>query len=182
MTVPHMQQRYTDYDFGQNTARNLLDAVRMKNQAEAENRKLGILEASEARMAADYKRNLATEKMVNKAMIGRLKDRGEQEELKKRINISGKGAKLPYRVAQWVEDQLPWTDSEMERKIKSSGGPWLPQHGLEVEDLEGFEGDVGRLYPFFYGRQNLMQGAMMNQNQPAYTQSQTWNPVTQQFE
>ena len=31
MTVPHMQQRYTGYDFGQTTARNLLDAVRIKN-------------------------------------------------------------------------------------------------------------------------------------------------------
>ena len=40
ISVPQMQQRFTGYDFGQNTARNLLDAVRMKNQNEMQKRQL----------------------------------------------------------------------------------------------------------------------------------------------
>jgi len=40
ISVPQMQQRFTGYDFGQNTARNLLDAVRMKNQRAMQERQL----------------------------------------------------------------------------------------------------------------------------------------------
>mgnify|MGYP003643817919 FL=1 len=40
ISVPQMQTAYTGYDFGQNTARNLLDAVRMRNQRDMQERKL----------------------------------------------------------------------------------------------------------------------------------------------
>ena len=40
ISVPQMQTVYTGYDFGQNTARNLLDAVRMRNQRAMQERKL----------------------------------------------------------------------------------------------------------------------------------------------
>jgi len=40
--VPPMQQRFTGYDSGRNTARNLLDAVRMKSQMEANQRQLAL--------------------------------------------------------------------------------------------------------------------------------------------
>ena len=40
--VPQMQQRFTGYDFGQNTARNLLDAVRIKNQKEMQIRQMQL--------------------------------------------------------------------------------------------------------------------------------------------
>ena len=40
ISVPQMQTAYTGYDFGQNTARNLLDAVRMRNQRAMQERKL----------------------------------------------------------------------------------------------------------------------------------------------
>jgi len=42
ISVPQMQQRFTGYDFGQNTARNLLDAVRMKNQNEMQMRQMEL--------------------------------------------------------------------------------------------------------------------------------------------
>ena len=40
ISVPQMQTAYTGYDFGQNTARNLLDAVRMRNQRAMQERQL----------------------------------------------------------------------------------------------------------------------------------------------
>lgn len=40
ISVPQMQTAYTGYDFGQNTARNLLDAVRMRNQRAMQDRQL----------------------------------------------------------------------------------------------------------------------------------------------
>jgi hypothetical protein len=40
ISVPQMQTVYTGYDFGQNTARNLLDAVRMRNQRAMQERKI----------------------------------------------------------------------------------------------------------------------------------------------
>ena len=40
ISVPQMQTVYTGYDFGQNTARNLLDAVRMRNQRAMQERQL----------------------------------------------------------------------------------------------------------------------------------------------
>ncbi len=40
ISVPQMQTAYTGYDFGQNTARNLLDAVRMRNQRAMQERKI----------------------------------------------------------------------------------------------------------------------------------------------
>ena len=40
ISVPQMQTAYTGYDFGQNTARNLLDAVRMRNQRDMQERQL----------------------------------------------------------------------------------------------------------------------------------------------
>ena len=45
--VPAMQQRFTQYDSGQNTARNLLDAVRMKNQTEQFNRDFKIRKSAQ---------------------------------------------------------------------------------------------------------------------------------------
>ena len=50
--VPQMQQRYTGYDSGKNTARNLLDAVRMKNEKEASDRSLNIAKARDDRHQA----------------------------------------------------------------------------------------------------------------------------------
>ena len=47
ISVPQMQQRFTGYDFGQNTARNLLDAVRMKNQTEQFNRDFKIRKSAQ---------------------------------------------------------------------------------------------------------------------------------------
>jgi len=73
--VPQMQQRYTGYDWGTRTARNLLDAVRMKRDheyrqsqmkiqddlldMERKQREANLLAAGEREKAATYGRKLS---------------------------------------------------------------------------------------------------------------------------
>ena len=75
ITAPHMQQRYTGYDFGQNTARNLLDAVRMKNEKEATDRSLNIAEIEARNRQLLFEQQQATKSAINKALSGQAKTR-----------------------------------------------------------------------------------------------------------
>jgi len=181
--VPQMQQRYTGYDSGQNTARNLLDAVRMKNEKEASDRRLNIAETQADNMQKLFKQDQETRKLRNKAFIGRAKDRQQAEDLKKRMAQSGTGGSLPYRTAQWITDYLnPFTESRNERKIRESGGRNQPSYRLTPEDLEGTDADISSVYPFLFGRENLLQQMMMQNQGPAYTQTLNFNPATGTYE
>ena len=179
--VPSMQQQYTGYDSGRNTANSLLDAVRIKNQREATERSLNIAETEAANRQKLFEQDQATRQLINKAFVGRAKDRQQAEDLKKRMAQSGTGASLPYRAAQWITDYLnPFTESRTERIIRESGGRNMPSYAITPEDLEGTDADISRLYPFLFGRENLLQRVMMQQ--PAYTQQLNLNPATGTYE
>ena len=183
--VPQMQQRYTGYDSGQNTARNLLDAVRMKNEKEASDRRLNIAETQADNMQKLFKQDQETRKLRNKAFVGRAKDRQQAEELKKRMAQSGTGGSLPYQMAQWLQDfrgSLGIGESKEQRKLRESGGINMPSYRLTPEDLEGTDADISSVYPFLFGRENLLQQMMMQNQGPAYTQTLNFNPATGTYE
>jgi len=181
--VPSMQQRYTGYDSGRNTANSLLDAVRIKNQREATERSLNIAETEAANRQKLFEQDQATRQLINKAFVGRAKDRQQAEDLKKRMEKSGTGASLPYQMAQWLQDfrgSLGIGESKEQRKLRESGGINMPSYAITPEDLEGTDADISRLYPFLFGPENLLQSAMMTQ--PAYTQQLNLNPATGTYE
>ena len=74
-----MQQRFTGYDSGRNTARNLLDAVRMKNEKEATDRQLDIAETQADNIQKVFEQDQATRNALNQALRGQLRTRQEQE-------------------------------------------------------------------------------------------------------
>lgn len=111
ISVPQMQQRFTGYDFGQNTARNLLDAVRMKNQKEQFDRDFGLREdalslrkdaqkalidsqkkadniasAKEARALETYNIDTATAKAISEQAKTNLLNEKKIDEAQKRMN------------------------------------------------------------------------------------------------
>ena len=86
--VPSMQQQYTGYDSGRNTANSLLDAVRIKNQREATERSLNIAETEAANRQKLFEQDQATRSAINQALEGQAKTRLEQEKYKKRIRCS----------------------------------------------------------------------------------------------
>ena len=177
MTVPHMQQRYTGYDFGQNTARNWLDAVRIKNQAEAEDRKLGILEASEARMAADYEADLLQRQEISKFFKDKTSVSKEHIAQAKREEqaASLSTADWTYRLMQQIVDKLPFAitpgkgihipPSTTERAAQESGAPSLPEDPSIVDydiimDEEMFK--YSQENEPFYNLLNLLQQSGIN--------------------
>ena len=110
MTVPHMQQRYTDYDFGQNTARNLLDAVRIKNQAEAEDRKINIMESDLAQRRSIFERT-ESERMGQKEYHKeKYKSKVEMDKAQKRAQqiLSNKSGDFSHRLMKWAEKNLSY--------------------------------------------------------------------------
>jgi len=177
--VPPMQQRFTGYDSGRNTARNLLDAVRMKNEKEAADRRLNIAETQAANMQKLFEQDQSTRAAVNKAIQGQIKTRQEQEDYKKRMAKSGTGASLPYRTAQWITDYLnPFTESREARIKRESGAPM--DYRVKIDDFQDPNIDLQSIYPYMFGRENLLQQLML-QN-PAYTQQLNLNPQTNTYE
>ena len=185
--VPSMQQRFTGYDSGRNTARNLLDAVRMKNEKEATDRQLNIAETQAANMQKLFEQDQATRSAINQALEGRAKTRQSQEEKKKRMAESGSGASLPYRMAQWLVDMTPftytprrgWQSESKEARINRQTGEAI-DYRPTIDDFQDPNVDLRSIYPFLFGEQNLLQRVMMQQ--PAYTQQLNLNPATGTYE
>ena len=181
--VPSMQQQYTGYDSGRNTANSLLDAVRIKNQREATERSLNIAETQAGNMQKLFEREEATRDAVNKAMRGQIKTRKEQEEKKKRMAQSGTGASLPYQMAQWLQDfrgSLGFGESKEARINRETGE--VMDYRTTIDDFQDPNIDLRSIYPYMFGRENLLQQLMMQQQQPAYTQQLNYNPATGTYE
>ena len=189
ITAPHMQQRYTGYDFGQNTARNLLDAVRMKNEKEATDRRLNIAETQAGNMQELFKQDQATRSAINQALKGQAKTRQSQEEKKKRMAESGSGGTIPYRFAQWLVDQTPftytprrgWQAESKEARINRETGEAM-DYRPTIDDFQDPNIDLRSIYPYMFGRENLLQQLMMQAQDPAYTQQLNLNPTTGRYE
>ena len=182
--VPAMQQQYTGYDSGRNTARNLLDAVRMKNQKEATDRSLDIAETQAANTQKLFEQQQATRSAINQALEGQAKTRLEQEKYKKRMEKSGEGATLPYKMAQWLQDlvgEIPFVGETREARIKRESGVPM-DYRVNIDDFEDPNVDLRSIYPFLFGTENLLQRVMMQQQQPAYTQQLNLNPATGTYE
>ncbi len=177
--VPSMQQRYTGYDSGRNTANSLLDAVRIKNQREATERSLNIAETEAANRQKLFEQDQATRSAINQALEGQAKTRLEQEKYKKRMEKSGEGATLPYKMAQWISDYVnPFTETREARIKRESGAPM--DYRVNIDDFQDPNVDLRSIYPFLFGEQNLLQRVMMQQ--PAYTQQLNLNPATGTYE
>lgn len=177
--VPSMQQQYTGYDSGRNTANSLLDAVRIKNQREATERSLKIAETEAANRQKLFEQDQATRSAINQALEGQAKTRLEQEKYKKRMEKSGEGATLPYKMAQWISDYVnPFTETREARIKRESGAPM--DYRVNIDDFEDPNVDLRSIYPFLFGPENLLQRAMMTQ--PAYTQQLNLNPATGTYE
>tara|TARA_R100000315_G_C5234166_1_gene145361 strand:+ start:3146 stop:3670 length:525 start_codon:yes stop_codon:yes gene_type:complete len=174
-----MQQRYTGYDSGRNTANSLLDAVRIKNQREATERSLNIAETEAANRQKLFEQDQATRSAINQALEGQAKTRLEQEKYKKRMEKSGEGATLPYKMAQWISDYVnPFTETREARIKRESGAPM--DYRVNIDDFQDPNVDLRSIYPFLFGEQNLLQRVMMQQ--PAYTQQLNLNPATGTYE
>ena len=179
--VPPMQQRFTGYDSGRNTARNLLDALRMKRENEATQRRLNIAETQANNMQKVFEQDQATRNALNQALRGQLRTRQEQEDYKKRMAQSGTGASLPYRIGQFFQDfrgSLGLGESREARIKRESGSPM--DYRVKIDDFQNPNIDLQTIYPYMFGRENLLQRAML-QN-PAYTQKLNFNPVTGTYE
>ena len=179
--VPQMQQRFTGYTSGQNTARNLLDAVRMKNEKEATDRQLDIAETQADNIQKVFEQDQATRNALNQALRGQLRTRQEQEDYKKRMAKSGTGASLPYRFGQFVQDfrgSLGFGESREARIKRESGAPM--DYRVKIDDFQDPNIDLQSIYPYMFGRENLLQQLML-QN-PAYTQQLNLNPQTNTYE
>ena len=189
ITAPHMQQRYTGYDFGQNTARNLLDAVRMKNEKEATDRSLNIAEIEARNRQLLFEQQQATKSAINKALSGQAKTRQSQEEKKKRMAESGSGGTLPYRFAQWLVDQTPftytprrgWQAESKEARINRETGEAM-DYRPTIDDFQDPNIDLRSIYPYLHNRENLLQQLKMQGQQPAHTQQLNYNPATGTYE
>jgi len=190
-----MQQRYTGYDSGKNTARNLLDAVRMKNQAEAENRRLNIAESRDVREQAifdELKSERAGSKQYEKDMQT---SKVEMDEAKKRreLILSNTTGDWDYRLLQYISDNLsvplintlmpaPFErETPLQSATRTSGisdveTPDATDYDLPVDYYQS--GQVRRNDPYY----NMMM-MLFNQNQqPAHQQSLKYNPQTGQYE
>ena len=104
-----MQQRYTGYDSGQNTARNLLDAVRMKNQADMQARQISSTEGMQTKQIK------ATDALTSK-------------ELRTRYNIAKEGRQLQRDLAS--------DSNQLARDLQSGKLDW---QNLDREDRQMFE-------------------------------------------
>ena len=104
-----MQQRYTGYDSGQNTARNLLDAVRMKNQADMQRRQIASTEGMQEKQIT------STEKISS-------------DELKNRYNIA--------KMGDTTERDLAADSNQLARDLQSGRLEW---QNLDREDRQMFE-------------------------------------------
>ena len=107
--VPQMQQRYTGYDSGQNTARNLLDAVRMKNQAEMQRKQIASTEGMQTKQIE------ATDKLTSK-------------ELRTRYNIA--------KMGDTTKRDLAADSNQLARDLQSGRLDW---QSLDREDKQMFE-------------------------------------------
>ena len=95
ISIPQMQQRFTGYDFGQNTARNLLDALRMKNQEDMQSKRI----AAEERLINEYrnKQNVVNRKALAQMQSQNIvKDLAMQREREKQKFISSGGTGGAY--------------------------------------------------------------------------------------
>jgi hypothetical protein len=92
--VPAMQQRFTQYDSGQNTARNLLDAVRIKNQTEQFNRDFKIRKSAQESLnriaEAQEKRTQSEFDRLSLDRMGRSDTLRKQAISEKKIETLGK--------------------------------------------------------------------------------------------
>ena len=193
--VPQMQQRYTGYDSGKNTARNLLDAVRMKNEKEASDRSLNIAKARDDRQQAlfeELKSERAGAKQYEKDMQ---KSKVEMDEAKKRreLNLSNTQGDWDYRLMRYINDNLsvplintlmpapferetPLEAANRESGIFNVQSPDATEYDLPVSYYQS--GQVRQNDPYY----NMMQ-MLFNQNrQPAHQQSLNYNPQTGQYE
>ena len=107
--VPQMQQRFTNYTSGQNTARNLLDAVRMKNEMERQQKEI------ESREGMQEKQITSTEKISS-------------DELKNRYNIA--------KMGDTTQRDLASDSNQLARDLQSGRLDW---QSLDREDRQMFE-------------------------------------------
>tara|TARA_R100001594_G_scaffold77860_4_gene112434 strand:- start:4500 stop:4976 length:477 start_codon:yes stop_codon:yes gene_type:complete len=152
-----MQQRYTGYD----SATSLLDAVRIRNQKEATDRRLKIAETESANMQKLFSQDQATKTAINEALRGNIKSRQEEEAKKVRMAQSGSGGSLPYRMAQWIVDKTPFTESREERINRESGEAF--DYRKNIDDFDDPNIDISQLQPYMrtFGSQNLLQNMML---------------------
>tara|TARA_R100001082_G_scaffold59812_1_gene33211 strand:+ start:7447 stop:7974 length:528 start_codon:yes stop_codon:yes gene_type:complete len=169
--VPQMQQRFTGYD----SATSLLDAIRIKNQNEATDRRLKIAETESLNRQKLFAQDQATKTAINNALRGNIKSRKEEEAKKVRMAQSGTGGSLPYRMAQWIVDKTPFTytpkrgwqsESEEERINRESGEAF--DYRKDIDSFDDPNIDISQLQPYInsFGSQNLLQQLML-QN-PSY--------------
>ena len=159
--VPQMQQRFTGYD----SATSLLDAIRIKNQNEATDRRLKIAETESLNRQKLFAQDQATKTAINNALRGNIKSRQEEEAKKVRMAQSGTGASLPYRMAQWIVDRTPFTETEDERINRESGEAF--DYRKDIDSFDDPNIDISQLQPYInsFGSQNLLQQLML-QNPP----------------
>jgi hypothetical protein len=188
--VPSMQQQYTGYDSGRNTANSLLDAVRIKNQREATERSLNIAESAENRAQELYK-ELKSERESAKQYEKDLQtSKVAMDDAKKRreMILSNTSGDWQYRLMRYINDNLsvplintlmpaPFErETPLEAATRESGilnvqTPDATQYDLPVNYYQS--GQVRMNDPAY-----LLQLLMMNQsNQPAVTQTVPLTPT-----
>ena len=161
MTVPHMQQRYTGYDFGQNTARNWLDAVRIKNQAEAEDRKINIMESDLAQRRSIFER-MESERIGEKEYAkAKYKSKVEMDEAQKRSQqiLSNKSGDFSYRLMKYIEKNLshPLHQAILPKFLQMEDPERAAQRSAGVYDVE--QPDPTKFdIPWTEEGQNIRQG------------------------
>ena len=76
--VPQMQQRFTGYTSGQNTARNLLDAVRMKNEMERQQKEIESREEMQEKQITSTEK-ISSDELANRYNIADMKDKTQRD-------------------------------------------------------------------------------------------------------
>jgi len=136
ISVPQMQTAYTGYDFGQNTARNLLDAVRMRNQRAMQDRKL------KSEYELQQRRLRSAEGMQDKSL------NQSQDQFKDTLayNEKGQEAGIKSRLAAdaIAAAQEGRTGSEFEASVLDRGGrsDILREQSILENTIDNLEGDV----------------------------------------
>tara|TARA_Y100000593_G_scaffold5901_1_gene11444 strand:- start:187 stop:747 length:561 start_codon:yes stop_codon:yes gene_type:complete len=185
-----MQQRFTGYDSGRNTARNLLDAVRIKNQREATERSLNIAQSAENRAQKLYEESKSERESAKQYEKDLQTSKVAMDDAKKRreMILSNTSGDWQYRLMRYINDNLsvplintlmpaPFErETPLEAATRESGilnvqTPDATQYDLPVNYYQS--GQVRMNDPAY-----LLQLLMMNQsNQPAVTQTVPLTPT-----
>tara|TARA_R100000808_G_scaffold473_3_gene2430 strand:+ start:3750 stop:4310 length:561 start_codon:yes stop_codon:yes gene_type:complete len=185
-----MQQQYTGYDSGRNTANSLLDAVRIKNQREATERSLNIAQSAENRAQKLYEESKSERESAKQYEKDFQTSKVAMDDAKKRreMILSNTSGDWQYRLMRYINDNLsvplintlmpaPFErETPLEAATRESGilnvqTPDATQYDLPVNYYQS--GQVRMNDPAY-----LLQLLMMNQsNQPAVTQTVPLTPT-----